>query len=84
MSKKLYARIFAVKFEDGGVHEESKERASKRLPTRVEDKPTSWPSLDEKHQPCFVETGLLGCTEMPMEMGHCLFTGLRFHTTSYN
>lgn len=84
MSKKLYAKILAVKFEDGGAIEESKERSTKRLSSRVEDKPTSWPCLDEKTQPCFVETGLMGCTEMPMDMGHCLFTGLRFHTTSYN
>jgi hypothetical protein len=31
-----------------------------------------------------VETGLIGQTLATMNHGHCLFSGLRFKTTSYN
>ena len=40
--------------------------------------------LDEPSQPVCVETGLLGQTLATMNHGHCLFSGLRFQTTSYN
>lgn len=32
----------------------------------------------------FVEIGLNGTSERKMDRGHCIFSGLKFNTTSFN
>lgn len=75
----LYARIFAVKFE----MEDEVESSEGARPKQGESSQLL-PKLDEPLQPICIETGLVGTTLVRMSQGHCLFSGLRFQTTSYN
>lgn len=69
--KNLYAKMFAVKFV---LNPDS----------NPDDSDSVAPTLDKPNQPLFIETGLIGESEVQMAQGHCLFSGLRFATTSYN
>ena len=40
--------------------------------------------LDEPGQPVFVDVGLNGVSERVMKDGHCIFSGIKFKTTSFN
>lgn len=79
MPEGLFARIFAVKFEFSDEPDSSEGDRPKR-----NDCYKLMPKLDEPTQPVCIETGLIGQTLVRMVQGHCLFSGLRFQTTSYN
>ena len=40
--------------------------------------------LDHPDQPVFQDVGLIGNTEMILEKGYCIFSGIKFKNTSFN
>jgi hypothetical protein len=98
MPQGLYTKIFAVRLKgkDEPVPKGSmllekslKSRRNKKIITQIMRKKSSGLSgerlvLDEPGQPVFVEIGLNGTTEVKMDRGHCIFSGLKFNTTSFN
>lgn len=71
--KNLHAKMFAVKLHHLINYYDDDDNREPDMP-----------ELDEPRQPVFSEVGLMGTTEVRVEQGHALFSGLRFATTSYN
>ena len=92
LSQNLRARIFAIKLrkkqprirnqgEDLTFaffrHESHRDEANEETEVSESD-------LDHPNQPVFVDVGLLGNTEMALDNGMCIFSGIKFRSTSFN
>ena len=85
LPENLRARIFAVKLRKQEPSSRNKKSIyNEDLSKLNEETEVSDSDLDHPNQPVFVDVGLIGNTEMSLENGMCIFSGIKFRTTSFN